>query len=154
MTELFSVHSLVHGFSYEGTVYEEVKVIWFVLDRKTPLAPYESAIMDYGQLSAPDRAFPEEYLDELFSRQEAESLKKHLDPRPEAITRIEAIELPVMANTSGCRRLPRGNGNDFLELYREKGYTLPFKVAGYFSVRFAEPKVNGDDRATVAVRRG
>lgn len=153
MTELYSVHSLVRGFAYEGTAYEEVKITWFVSDRQTPLAPYESAIMDYDQMAEKDRAFPEEYLNEQFSRQEAEALKKHLDRRPEVTTRIEAVELPVMANASGCRRLPRGNGNDFIGLYREKGYALPFKVEGYFSVRFAEPKVMGDDRATVAVRR-
>lgn len=153
MTELYSVHSLVRGFAYEGTAYEEVKITWFVSDRQTPLAPYASAIMDYDQMAEKDRAFPEEYLNEQFSRQEAEALKKHLDRRPEVTTRIEAVELPVMANASGCRRLPRGNGNDFIGLYREKGYALPFKVEGYFSVRFAEPKVMGDDRATVAVRR-
>ena len=58
-----------------------------------------------------------------------------------------------MANASGCRRLPRGQGSDFLGLFREKGYALPFKVEGYFSVRFAEPMVTGDDRATVINRR-
>jgi hypothetical protein len=35
MTELFSVHSLVRGFAYEGTRYEEVKVTWFVVERPT-----------------------------------------------------------------------------------------------------------------------
>jgi len=154
MTEIYSVHSLVRGFTYEGTAYEEVKVTWFVAERRAPLVPYADAIMDYGQLSGKDRAFPQEYLDEQFSGPEAEALKKHLDRRPEVTTRIEAVELPVMANASGCRRLPRGNGNDFIGLYREKGYALPFKVEGYFSVRFAEPRVMGDDRATVAVRRG
>ncbi|MCU0235803.1 MAG: hypothetical protein MUC72_01805 [Acidobacteria bacterium] len=154
MNELFSVHSLVRGFTYEGTAYEEVKVTWFVVERPAPLVPYAEAIQDYGQLNEKERAFPEEHINEQFSRQEAEALKKHLDRRPEVTTRIEAVELPVMANASGCRRLPRGNGNDFIGLFREKGYALPFKVEGYFSVRFAEPRVMGDDRATVAVRRG
>jgi hypothetical protein len=64
------------------------------------------------------------------------------------VTHIEPFELPVMANASGCRRLKRGGGGDFLPLHRDKGYDLPFKVQGYFNVRFAEPKVEGDDRAT------
>ena len=68
-------------------------------------------------------------------------------------TFIEPVELPVLANTSGCRRLPRGGGNDFLGLFKEPGYPLPFKVEGYFSVRLAEPKVRGDEGATVIVRR-
>ncbi len=153
MTELFSVHSLVRGFTYEGTTYEEVRVTWFVVGRQVPLVPFESAIMDYGQLEEKDRAFPEEYINEQFSRQEAEALKAHLARRSEVTTTIEAVELPVMANASGCRRLPRGNGNDFLGLFKEKGYSLPFKVEGYFSVRFAEARVQGDDGQTVVVRR-
>jgi hypothetical protein len=153
MTEIYSVHSLVRGFTYEGTTYEEVRVTWFVAGRQVPLAPYESAIMDYGQLEEKDRAFPEEYINEQFSRQEAEALKAHLARRPEVSTTIEAVELPVMANASGCRHLPRGNGNDFLGLFKEKGYPLPFKVEGYFSVRFAEARVQGDDGQTVVVRR-
>jgi hypothetical protein len=115
--------------------------------------PYETAIEDYGQLDAKARAFPAAYLDEQFGPDEAAALKQYLDRRPGVSTRIEAIELPVMANASGCRRLPRGGGSDFLILHRDKGYSLPFKVEGYFSVRFAEPKVLGDDGATVINRR-
>ncbi|MBN2345752.1 MAG: hypothetical protein JXO51_05120 [Candidatus Aminicenantes bacterium] len=153
MNELFSVHSLVRGFTYEGTTYEEVKVTWFVAGRQAPLAPYAEAIQDYGQLDENDRVFPEEYLDEQFSREEAEALKKYLDRRPEVSTEIQAVDLPVMGNASGCRRLLRGGGNDFIGLFKEKGYPLPFQVQGYFSVRLAEPRVLGDDRQTVAVRR-
>lgn len=152
MKELYSVHSLVRGFSYKGTTYEEVKVTWFVVERQAPLAPYEEAIQDYGQLAERDRAFPREFIDEQFSRSEAEALKTYLDRRPGLATGIEPVELPVMANASGCRRLPRGEGSDFLLLHREKGYPLPFRVEGYFSVRFAEPRVEGDDRQTVVVR--
>jgi hypothetical protein len=152
MKELYSVHSLVRGFTYEGTTYEEVKVAWFVVERRLPLVPFAEAILDYAQLDARSRAFPEEYIGELFSRPEAEALKRYLDQRPALTTAIEPVELPAMANASGCRRLPRGNGSDFLGLFREKGYSLPFKVEGYFSVRLAEPRVQGDDRQTVVVR--
>jgi hypothetical protein len=153
MTELFSVHSLARDFLYQGRQYEEVKINWFVRERETPLMPYEAAIQDHGQLDEKERVFPEEYLDEQFSREEAEALKKYLDRRPEMATRIEAIELPVAANASGCRRLPSGNGNDFFMLHGEIAYTLPFKVEGYFSVRFAELKVSGDDGVTVVIKR-
>ena len=153
MSQLFSVHSLVRDFTYQGTQYEEIKVSWFVVERKTPLVPFENAIEDYAQLSEKVRAFPEGYINEQFSRPEAEALKNYLDRRPGVTTVIEAVELPVMANASGCRRLERGGGNDFLILHREKRYPLPFKVEGYFSVRLAEPKVLGDDRQTVVVRR-
>jgi hypothetical protein len=153
MNEVFSVHSLVRDFVYQGRQYEEVKVSWFVVGRAVPLVPYETAIEDFARLDANARAFPAAYIDEQFGRDEAAALKQYLDRRPEVATRIEAIELPVMANASGCRRLERGGGSDFLILHREKGYPLPFKVEGYFSVRFAEPKVSGDDRATVINRR-
>jgi hypothetical protein len=92
-------------------------------------------------------------VNEQFSREEAEALKKYLDRQPTTTTRIEAIELPVMPNVSGCRRLATGSGKDFLPLHRGKSYSLPFKVEGYFSVRFADPMLNGDDRATVINRK-
>jgi hypothetical protein len=153
MDRIFAVHSLVRNFHYQGKYYEEVKVSWFVLERKEPLVPYAEAIQDYNQLDEKERAFPEEYLNEQFSLEEAEALKKYLDRQPVTTTRIDAIELPVMPNVSGCQRLAVGNGNDFLPLHKGKGYSLPFKVAGYFSVRYAEPMVSGDDRGTVISRR-
>jgi hypothetical protein len=153
VNNIFSVFSLARNFQYDGKQYEEVKITWFALERKNPLAPYETAIQDYGQLDEKERAFPEGYVNEQFSREEAEALKKYLDRRPDTTTQIEEIELPVLPNASGCRRLARGGGNDFYILHREKTYTLPFKVEGYFSVRFAELKVSGDDRATVVNKR-
>jgi hypothetical protein len=153
MIDVYAVHSLVRDFIYEGRQYEEIKVTWFVVERPAPLVTYETAIEGYGQLDAKARAFPAAYLDELFGPDEAAALKQYLDRRPAITTHVETIELPVMANASGCRRLPRGGGSDFLILHREKGYSLPFKVEGYFSVRFAEPKVLGDEGATVINRR-
>lgn len=153
MNELYSVHSLVRGFTYKGTTYEEVKVAWFAVGRRSALVPFAAAIQDYARLDAKSRIFPEEYVCELFSRAEAEALKNYLARRPELTTVSEPVELPVMANASGLQRLPRGGGNDVLGLFREKGYSLPFKVEGYFSVRFAEPRLQGDDKSTVIVRR-
>jgi hypothetical protein len=153
VNKIFSVNSLVKNFHYQGKYYEEVKVSWFVLERKIPLIPYTEAIQDYSQMDEKERVFPEEYVNEQFSLEEAEGLKKYLDSQPTTTTLIEAIELPVMPNASGCRRLAAGSGNDFLALHKAKNYALPFKVEGYFSVRFAEPMVSGDDRATVIQRR-
>jgi hypothetical protein len=153
MNRIFAVHSLVRNFQYQGKQYEEVKINWFVLERKKPLVPYATVIQEYAQLDEKERVFPEEYVNEQFSQEEAEALKKYLDSQPTTTTHIEAIELPVMPNASGCRRLAAGSGNDFLALHRGKSYSLPFKVEGYFSVRFAEPMISGDDRATVVNRR-
>ncbi len=153
MNGLYSVHSLVRGFAYQGQIYEEVKVAWFVVERQAPPAPYEQVIQEYGQLSERERTFPREYVDELFRRDEAEALKRHLDGRRNVVTFIEPVELPVPANSSGCRRLPRGGGSDLIGLFKEPGYPLPFQVEGYFSVRFAEARVQGDDKQTVIVRR-
>lgn len=148
MKELYSVFSLVRGFTFAGTTYEEVKVSWFVVGRAAPLVPYGQAIQDYARLAAGERLYPQDFVDELFGRAEADALKAYLGRRPELTTFVEPVELPVMANASGCRRLPRGRGADFLALHREKGYSLPFKVEGYFSVRLATPRVQGDDRQT------
>jgi hypothetical protein len=153
VNRIFAVYSLVRNFSYQGKHYEEVKVNWFVLERIKSLVPYAEAIQDYAQLDEKERVFPEEYVNEQFSQEEAESLKRYLDRQPATTTQIEAIELPVLPNVSGCRRLAAGSGNDFLSLHKGKNYSLPFKVEGYFSVRCAEPMINGDDRATVVNRR-
>jgi len=153
MDRIFAVNSLVRNFHYQGKYYEEVKINWFVLERKMPLVPYAAAIQDYAQLDEKERVFPEEYVNEQFSQEEAASLKRFLDRQPATTTQIEAIEIPVMANVSGCRRLAAGSGNDFLALHKGKNYHLPFKVEGYFSVRFAEPTVSGDDRSTVVNKR-
>ncbi len=153
MDRIFTVHSLVRNFQYQDTRYEEVKINWFFLERKKPLVPFAAAIHDYAQLNEKERVFPEEYLNEQFSLEEAEALKKFLDRRPATTTRIHAIELPVMANVSGCRRLAAGSDGDFLALHKGKHYSLSFKVAGYFNIRFAEPMISGDDRATVVHRR-
>ncbi len=153
MKELYSVHSLIRGFTFEGTTYEEVKVTWFAAGRAAPLVPYEQAIQDYARLAAGERAYPQGFVDELFGRAEAEALQAYLGRRRELTTFVEPVELPVMANASGCRRLPRGHGADFLALHREKGYSLPFKVEGYFSVRLATPRAQGDDRQTEVARR-
>jgi len=152
MNCIFAVHSLVRNFRYQGKQYEEVKINWFVLERKKPLLPYAEAIQDYGQLNEKERIFPEEYVNEQFSREEAEALKKYLERQAQTTTQINAIELPVMPNASGCRRLAVGGDSDFLALYKGKSYSLPFKVTGYFNVRFAEPKITGDDRETVINR--
>lgn len=152
MDRIFAVHSLVRNFQHQGTHYEEVKVSWFFLERKKPLVPYAEAIQDYAQLDEKERAFPEGYLDEMFNPEEAEALKKYLDRQPAASNRIEAIELPVMANVSGFQRLAAGGDGDFLALHKGKKYSLPFKVAGYFNIRFAEPMISGDDRDTVVNR--
>jgi hypothetical protein len=153
VNRIFAVYSLVRNFQYQGTHYEEIKINWFFLERKKPLVPYAEAIQDYGQLDENERTFPEDYLNEQFSREEAEALKKYLGRQPMTTTRIEAIELPVMPNVSGCQRLAVGSDGDFLPLHKGKNYSLPFKVAGYFNVRFAEPMLKGDDRATVVNRR-
>jgi hypothetical protein len=150
---IFNVHSLVRNFLFQGARYEEVKINWFVLERSEPLVPFAAAIQDYAHLDEAERAFPEEYLNEQFSRAEADALKKYLDRQPLTSTRIDAVELPVMANVSGCQRLPVGKDADFMPLHKGKAYSLPFKVSGYFNVRFAEPLVKDDDRATVVNRR-
>jgi len=103
VSSIFSVHSLARDFVYQGKQYEEVKITWFVVERQAPLAPYADAIQDYGQLDEKDRAFPEGYINEQFSRPEAEALKKYLERRPDAATQVEEIELPVLPNAGGCR---------------------------------------------------
>ncbi len=90
MSLIFSIHSLVRDFRFQGKQYEEVKINWFVADRKAPLADYAALIQDYSQLGEEERVFPEEYVNEQFSLQEAESLRAYLDrqqttaPRPSA----------------------------------------------------------------------
>jgi len=132
MIELFSVHTIVEEFSG----HSNVKLSWFRLEnRKVPAVSYAEVIRDYNSddFFAP---YAESALDELFTCDEAEALKAYLEEHhDDSATFIKKCDLPLDKDVGGFRAIPTGGGPDNYPLWRERWYTLPFKVEGFFDLR-------------------
>jgi hypothetical protein len=81
-------------------------------------------------------AYSELAVDELFTFDEANALKQYLDRHhgDEDETSIEKAEIPLPNNVGGIGAIAVGGGDDFYELHKERQYSLPFKVEGYFNL--------------------
>jgi hypothetical protein len=112
---------------------KNVKFHWF-LDKKTEPRPYADLIADYDP-KADFAGYAEDCIDEMFTLEQAEALKKYLDSTfGDAATTIEKVTLPISNNCIGFGSYAVGGGDDFYLLTRAEGYPLPFKVWGYFDL--------------------
>lgn len=130
--ELFHVHSVAPKLAG----HRDVRICWLVSSRPQPLGlSYADFVEGYNE-GCP---YQEGAIDELFTRAEAEALasylKEHYDDK--TVT-IEKAALPHPSNVGGLGVMPAGGGVDFLLLAKNKAYSLPFKVEGYFDTRSSE----------------
>jgi hypothetical protein len=98
MIKLFAVNTKYD--EYDG--FKDVSVYWFVKNRPhRPLQPYEGVIAGYSTLTEPIRKRAEDFVDEFFTDEEAQSLVDYLiahhDATPEN-TKINPIELPIVGD--------------------------------------------------------
>ena len=148
--QLVQVYSVVNDFKYKGIRYDNVKVNWFMTDRKVAPVPFAKAIADYTELSPSSRVGPENYIMQRFTPAEAKLLKQYLLSSQNVQGFIEGCPLPVSSNNRGYRDIPPPPGIGFILLYQKSSYQLPFKVEGIFDTRLADERVVGDDdRVTV-----
>ncbi|MCE5315335.1 MAG: hypothetical protein ABFD49_06595 [Armatimonadota bacterium] len=135
-----------------GEENTEVCVYWFRDKRDTPAFSYSEAIPGWDDmLSSPDQSKrnPEyadrlqAYVDQLFTREEVDTIKGYFLTANTLETVIEEIELPVTDFDTPFRAIPPapegGDGYGFIELYGTDGYPLPFKVCGFFDVVYESP---------------
>jgi hypothetical protein len=127
--DLYYVHTIVK--EYAGC--KHIKFSWFRTEKSD--RPYGQLVKDYN----PDEAmaaYSELAVDELFSFDEANALKRYLDWHhgAEDETTIVKAEIPLANNVGGMGALAVGGGDDFYELHKEPEYSLPFKVEGYFNL--------------------
>ena len=130
--ELYHVTTLVKK-------YRDCKNVafqWFRCERRVPRS-YADLIENYDL--ADDR-YAEGCIDEMFELDEALALKDYIDQNygEAGITTIKKAKLPIANNTMGVGEIPVGGSQDFHMLDKAPGYSLPFKVWGYFDLRGCE----------------
>lgn len=130
---------------------QQVTYHWFYIDRETPLAPYESLILGYRGLSAEARTRAEHMVDEFLSEEEYRLLRDYLRTRHRDDLRTTVLSAPVQAikpdtsTRAGTLRPFRdcaddpASGSGFCKLSEEEGYSLPFRIWGYYAPAVARP---------------
>lgn len=146
---LFHVYSVVNSFPYQSVYYDNLKISWFMVGREEPQVPFEEVIVNYSKLSFSAKVHPENFIKELFTREEAELLKSYLNSAEKVTATIEACRLPVSEHASGHHDFPPAPGMDFFILSDKENYNLPFRVEGVFNTKMADQRVVADDRTTV-----
>ncbi|MGD2092882.1 MAG: zinc ribbon domain-containing protein [Candidatus Aminicenantes bacterium] len=149
--ELYQVHSVVNNFIYRGISYDNLKIIWFVINRKEPIVPFEQAIENYSELPFSARVNPENFIKQCFALREAESLTQYLAAAQNIKAVIEGCPLPVKGHVNGYRDIPPPPGTDYVILHKKPNYNLPFKVEGVFNTKMADERIMGDDQTITVV---
>lgn len=126
----YSVSNLVKGES----VFHDVKFNWYCLERRGPAFPPSQLIADYESRDERERRLLERELNRYFTDEEIELLRGYLLERYGMSLETEEVEIPLRE-----RRSLFGEGSsviyDFLELSEKDGYSLPFKVWGYYTLQ-------------------
>ncbi len=149
--DLYKVYSVVNNFIYKGLSYDNLRIIWFVINRQEPIVPFEQAIENYSELSLTARVNPENFIKQCFTLAEAESLKQYLSAAQKINAIIEGCPLPVKGHVNGYRDVPPAPGTDYVTLHKKPNYNLPFKVEGFFNTKMADERIRGDDLTSTVV---
>lgn len=135
-TRLCKVTSVIDGWPHRGGRYDGVEVDWFVDSRPTDPGFDYAALLD-GYETA-DGQYARGLVDELFTPGEARQFAAYLKTEHDSETVTTDVRLPVATKSEdGAVYLPIGASvvggpSDFYMLSEEPGYSLPFKVWGYY----------------------
>jgi len=126
--DLYSVTTVMT--KYDG--YKNAPFHWFYCVARTIPRPYAYLIEDYNRMNRLRAAYAEGYIDELFTLDEAQSLKDYLDRTfgDKATTTIKKRKLPIQNNVAGWGAL--ADYCDVWKLDQVPGYPLPFKAQSCF----------------------
>ena len=134
-SKLYSLSTKVNNFSHRGCRYDNVCISWFVTHRKKPVIPYELGIEGDANDS-----YNQGCLDELFTKDEADTFVDYLKIAHDSECEMEEYTLPIEGDDAlPTGAIPVGGGNDILCICESKEYKLPFDVHGYFDVRHLTP---------------
>ena len=166
MRQLFHASSVFRQLRKDEVVFSNVVVNWFRTGTGISGRPYADLIEDYDALPRLGRLYTEHFIDELFTAQEAEQLRRYIlqdiqqdilqarspsftfDEDAGRILTLQPVSLPVTRRVSGFADLPRGGLADYLRLSEQPDYSLPFGVWGYFDLTREVPQQRME--ATVA----
>ena len=146
---LFKILSIVNNFKFKDKSYDNVKINWFVIDRKSPVIPYEKVIMLYTRMSGNEKTNITQYIDEKFTLREGRLLEKYIETTPEIKTIFEDIRIPIVENVRSFNNIIGVMNTSRIALYKKRDYNLPFKVEGIFNITDAEESVSWDSKDTV-----
>ncbi|MDO0823085.1 hypothetical protein [Desulfosporosinus nitroreducens] len=115
----------------------KIQCYWFCVDREEPIFPYEKLIVNYDPNNE-DFETTASSVDELFTQQEIELLQDYLETRGVELEVKKAENLPVDSNYLGQGFFPIGGGSGLIELNKNEGCNLPFKVQGNYDYKDLE----------------
>jgi hypothetical protein len=126
--DLYSVTTVMK--EYDG--YKNAPFHWFYCVARTIPRPYADLIENYNRMNRLRAAYAEGYIDELFTLDEAQSLKNYLVRTfgDKATTTIKKRKLPIQNNVAGWGAL--ADYCDVWKLDQVPGYPLPFKAQSCF----------------------
>lgn len=135
--------------SETGMMHIGVTIHWFCAGRTKPVVPYEKAIPEWAEIlesdSVDDRQLSyyntaSNYIDQYFTRDEAEKLSYYLTANHASEIVIESLELPLIEADVPFTSIPEepkaGEGYGFIELPESEDSPFPFTVRGYFDAKF------------------
>ena len=149
MKKLFRVSSIINNVTYEKKNYDKVLFTWFIVERTESEIKYDEVIINYSKITGKSRKNGENYINELFSKEEAFMLKSELDLKSTAFTTIDEVKLPVSDHIKPFSSIKTEKGKGFSDLSEFKSYQLPFKVRGFFNINQSFEALKGDDHPTV-----
>lgn len=128
--ELFTAYSIVDNF--KG--FKNVHFYWFCSNREQPPAPFHELINNYNNLDDHSRFYAEQYILELFTREEIESFRQYLKTFHNDYPFFHEVSLPIpdifLPRSATCF----GPSEGFIQLFKDKNYNLPFKVEAYYDL--------------------
>jgi hypothetical protein len=133
-TQLYDVRSVIDNWPHRGYRYDNVRVIWFVDKRDYDLGLDYATLLGRPFTRGEPHSYEQDYVEELFTREEADQLAEYLRTAHDTDVSIEPISTPVPGNIMGVGAIAVGGPCDFYMLSDEDGYSLPFKAWGYYSI--------------------
>jgi hypothetical protein len=126
--------------------YGELTTHWFVAARE----PQRDCKPFMGGAA---RFYTQKFLEECLSQDEVDQLRAYLKPEHGHSFEAKEVELPILEDVMGFGAIGYGGGDRLIELWREEGYNLPFKVEGHYYL-FENGDHQPDPDFDVVVDRG
>jgi len=149
IVRLFQIMSIVNNFQFKGQQYDNVKINWYVVNRKTPVIAYDKVAVHYSRMSGNERLNIAQYIDEKFTLREGRLLEKYIENTSDIKTVFEEIRIPIVENVRSFSNMIGVMNTSKISLYKKNKYNLPFKVEGIFNIKDAEESVSWDSQDTV-----
>jgi hypothetical protein len=134
--KLFRVETLVA--EYSGC--RDVRFIWFKSGDDRTRRSYGELIEGYDAMSPAERdeqgiGYAEDYVDELFTEDEAGQLTDYLAREYTGyVTTTREVSLPLQENMMGVGAIAVGGGDGFYTESSKPAYSLPFEVWAYYDL--------------------